>query len=357
MDICICGPEYFKIIFSLFVFKMKDSKISLLLLVSLSLLLLAFVVLFIWGFTYYKQSIAASQPTTFVIKDSSAIAGNIRDSLQKMYTATINKIYDGLDSTAKNSDAIQEGMDEKLREFVSLKNEIAGILEKSSSPQEVLQARNKLTDLQKKLDEWRSRYNDVSEENKRLSFLLARLSQNTGSNIAAGNTLPVSTNRASNIPARNVSNGLLSASEPTVTPDATEARSALLFTTTNMQLKAVMINNNDDDRETQQASQAGELRGSFTLKNTQQSVKSAEVYIIVLQPDGKVMKQSSWESGLFETPQGRKIYSSKIRFDYSRSENKAINFSINAEGYQKGVYTLQVYYNGSLVGRTSKRLS
>ena len=109
---------------------MKESKISLLLLVSLSLLLLAFVVLFIWGFTYYKQSIQSGQPNTIVIKDSSAIAGNIRDSLQKIYTSTINKLNTELDSTRNNIDSFQYNMNAKLFEFNELKNEIGEIMKK-----------------------------------------------------------------------------------------------------------------------------------------------------------------------------------------------------------------------------------
>jgi len=161
---------------------MKESKISLLLLVSLSLLLLAFVVLFIWGFTYYKQNIDTANSTTIVIKDSSAIAGNIRDSLQKMYTATISKLNTELDSTRINVDSFQLNMDAKLAEFNILKNEISGILQQNpSTTSDLGLARQKIQELQKRLDDWRSKYADVAEENKRLSRLLQQLSENVNS--------------------------------------------------------------------------------------------------------------------------------------------------------------------------------
>ena len=313
---------------------MKESKISLLLLVSLSLLLLAFVVLFIWGFIYYKQSINPANSTTIVIKDSSAIAGNIRDSLQKMYTATISKLNTELDSTRVNVDSFQLNMDAKLAEFNILKNEIAGILQNNpSSSSDLGIARQKIQELQKRLDDWRSKYADVAEENKRLSRLLQQLSDNVISTEKSGRkTVAEKTDPAEKV----------IAVEP--------------FVVTGIQLKAIM-QLDDREQETYQALQTDGFRASFDLKNNTATLSGTEMYVIILQPDGKVLKQSAWETGLFETREGRKIYSYKMRFDYTKGENKHLNFSIAAEQFQKGNYVLQLYHNGKMIARTTKSLS
>jgi hypothetical protein len=313
---------------------MKESKISLLLLVSLSMLLLAFVVLFIWAFSYYKQNANSNQPATIIIKDSSAIAGNIRDSLQKIYTSTIHNLNNELDSTRMNADSFQQNMDAKLTEFYTLKNEISAILQnRQASASDLGLARQKIEELQQRLDEWRNKYADVSEENKRLSRLLKQLSGNMSS-----------TEQLTKKP---------SAGNKVLTEKINEAPS---FVVSNIQLKAFM-QLDDREQETYEAVQTDQLKGSFELKSTAPSLAGAEMYIVLVQPDGKVMKQSSWESGLFETGEGRKIYSSKVRFDYDKGENKRLNFSIEAEGYQKGNYIMQIYHNGKLIAKTTKSLS
>ena len=76
-----------------------------------------------------------------------------------------------------------------------------------------------------------------------------------------------------------------------------------------------------------------------------------------LQPDGRVLKNSEWDSGSFNTPDGKKIYSYKLSFNYAKGEQKQLLFSLKADKYQKGNYTMQVYYNGIMIGRVSKTLS
>jgi hypothetical protein len=78
---------------------------------------------------------------------------------------------------------------------------------------------------------------------------------------------------------------------------------------------------------------------------------------VVTQPNGKVLKNDVWESFSTETYNGNKIsYTRKIRFEYAKGEAKHMVFSLNADEYMKGNYTLQVYHNGYMVGQTTKTL-
>lgn len=311
---------------------MKESKISILLLVSLSMLLLAFVILFIWAFSYYNQSNKNTVPAVIVVKDSSAIAGNIRDSLQKIYTSTINNLNQELDLTRLNADSFQQNMDAKLTAFYTLKTEIESILHKEqSSASDIDKARNKILELQQRLNDWRNKYADVAEENLRLSRLLQKLSA----------TLQVPKPKKIN-------------NEIKVSSEKEPGNS--LFMISALQLKAIM-QIGDREQETFQAVQTDQLKGSFECKNTLASLEGEEMYVIVLQPDGKVIKESAWASGLFETGEGRKIYSSRLRFDCTKGETKRLNFSIEAGGYQKGNYIMQIYYKGKMIAKTSTSLS
>lgn len=311
---------------------MKESRISMLLLLSMSLLLLAFVILFVWGFTYYRKAAVAAPAASIVIKDTNANAAYpAKDSLQKIYAATINKLNAALDSTRINTDSVQVNMDAKLKEFYSLKNEIDQLLDNSTAAGNLGQTQKKMEALQKRLEDWRIKYANVTEENKRLSMLLAQM------NNGIKNTVPI--NR-------------VAVSENKITPNPVNNGETL--SVSNLQLKAMM---EDNQQETYEALQTGQLQGSFVVKGNASPAAYEEIYIVLQQPDGKVLRQSAWDSGSFETREGRKIYSYKLRFDFQQAENKRLHFSIEAERYQKGIYSMQVYHNGVLMGRITKSLS
>ena len=311
---------------------MKESRISMLLLLSMSLLLLAFVILFIWGFTYYRKTVNTAPVTSAVAKNTVANAAyTAKDSLQKIYTATINKLNAALDSTRINTDSVQLNMDAKLKEFYLLKNEIDQLLDNNTAAGNLGQTQQKMQALQKRLEDWRIKYADVTEENKRLSMLLAQMNNGIKNTVPA-NRVAVNENKATS---NAVNNGET-------------------LSVSNLQLKAMM---EDRQQETYEALQTDQLQGSFVVKGNAGSAAYEEIYIVLQQPDGKVLKQSAWDSGSFETRDGRKIYSYKLRFDYQQGENKRLHFSIEAERYQKGTYSMQVYHNGVLMGRITKSLS
>lgn len=339
MDICLRRSAHFKI--NNFFFKppaMKDSKISILLLLSLSLLLLAFVVLFVWGFSYFRQRIDEKEAgATFVIKDSSAIASNIRDSLQKIYSSTIGKLNDELDSTKRNVDSFQVNMDAKLAEFNNLKEEITLILEnRNSSSSDIGTARKKIAELQQKLDEWRSKYAYIDQENRRLNKLLAQINALPPEN---GNRNTVSRNAL-----------------PTVTTVADRSAGAVSPVSVNGLVLQAIMQLDEGEQETYRALQTDKLKGSFELKS-QGPAGGDEVYVIVLQPDGKVLRQSAWQTGMVETTDGRKIYSCKLHFDNIGGESHRLHFSLSVENYQKGNYVVQLYHKGRMIARATKSLS
>lgn len=315
---------------------MKETRISLLLLLSMSLLLLAFVILFIWGFVYYRKAINAVPPVSATVaKDPTLLINSTRDSLQRVFTATINKINAALDSTRLTTDSVQVNMDARLREFYTLKSEIDRLYDSRMTPTQVLEAKAKVGELQRRLDDWRNKYAEVTAENRRLSNMLTQMSQGIGSPQEASTRTVQSTTAPS-----------------ASTQKLDRAYAALAIT--DVQLRAIT---EDSQRETLQALQTGMLQGSFIIKANGPSVPYDEIYVVLQQPDGRVLTQSAWESGSFQTRDGRKLYSYKLRFDYQQGENKRLNFSIEAEQYQAGTYTMQVYHKGVLLARTTKSLS
>ncbi len=330
---------------------MRDSKSSLLLLVSLILFLMSFIILCTWGYnTYYKSKEAKRRPalaiddSATIAKATRAIANATRDSLQKIYTATIKDLDSKLDSTWKYGDSLKGPLDIKLDEFFKLRNEITTILKDKSSNANLGIARQKINELQKRVEELVGRNKDVEQENKRLYAMLKQLSvnmkepeqQNVRPMVFENKTVPDQAVNSNN---------------------SNTANASAVFIASDLRLAALMETDNNKELETFQAIQTDKLVGSFIVKNDNNPNNNAEVVVVVLQPNGQVLQKSSWESGTFTTIEGKKIYSCKMRFDYSKGEVKKLNFSLSSDKYMKGNYIMQIYHNGVLIGKLSKSLS
>jgi hypothetical protein len=112
------------------------------------------------------------------------------------------------------------------------------------------------------------------------------------------------------------------------------------------------------EQETSVAKKTSKLVVSFAVQNNVTQYENAEVFVVVTQPDGTVLKNDIWESSTIETSNGnRKNYTIKLRFEYLKGEIKRLVFSLNADDYQQGNYTMQVYHNGHLIGQTVKTLN
>lgn len=317
----------------------RDSKSLLLLFFPIGLLFLSLVVLFGLGFRFYFKDQHPQPATVIIKKDSASVALGVRDSLQKIYTATINELDNRLDSIWNNTDTLAGNLDIKLNEFYKLRKEITSILKTGTNSNDFLIASEKIGELQKKVETLNKRNQDVENENKRLNDILAQLKND------AKKTEPVAVKTvAENKPAVEKST--------TVTTNAVPAS----FTASDIRLSAVKLSD-DKEEETANAEQAEKLVASFVVKNNFNQYNNTEVDVVVLQPDGQVLQSSAWETGTFNTPEGKKIYSGKMRFEYSKGENKRLRLSLSAEKFQQGNYIMHLYHNGTLIGKTVKQLS
>ncbi len=309
---------------------MKDNKFYPLLTVSVLFLIVSFILLCVLGYNFYKQQ-KGNKPTIAVTappKMMDAAAEKTRDTLQQMYTATVNSFTpdSGIDSAMNKADSTQVSMmDNKLGDVYKLKTEINSLLKDSSSSIADLElARYKIRELQLRVDDLKTRNIDVEKENKRLRTLLEQFAVNNNSVTTSGG---IATNERP-----------LNSTSP-------------IFSASDLKLSAA----NDADTEVASADDAEKFIGSLVVRNSLVQ-GMGEVMLVLIQPDGKVLR-NAWESGSFDTDGGKKIYSRKIKFDYNKGEFRRINFSVPADNIQKGTYTLQVYNNGKVIGRVAKVVS
>lgn len=309
---------------------MRDSK--LLLPLSLFFLVLSFALVTFWGYRFFYSPTTAPASDGSRPSDASTKIPSNRDSLLTIYNSTINGMDHKLDSTLTNATSLKNELDGKLSEFQKLKQEIVTLLKDPANQADLNMAKTKIAELQQKVDDLKVRNSDVVVENKRLTELVEELR-----NEKKEPELTVRhTSSSSNPPAENII--------PAPTFNVSDLRLAAFKT------------NGDNDQETNQSQAAEKLVGSFVVKNNLIQFSSAEMMVVVTQPDGHVL-QSDWESGSFDTKQGKRTYSCKMKFEYSKGEGKRLQFSLTSDAFQKGEYTMQVYHNGNIVGKYTKRLS
>ncbi|HQW84309.1 MAG TPA: hypothetical protein PK987_07615 [Ferruginibacter sp.] len=307
---------------------MKDSRSLLLLLVSLLLVLVSFGLLWTWGYRVYNkdnQSVSIQKETKL---DSVAIANHIRDSLQKVYTATLHELDVQLDSTLTNTDSLKLQLDTKLAEFYRLRDEIAIILTNRKSGADFKTAKQKIGELQSKVQVIKDKNQEVENENVKLNEALGKLK-----------------------------NGSDNKKKPEVvdkSPDKTDA-AYTVFTASDITFRAIDVSD-DTETETSRAENTDRFTCSFTVKNFNSQLSNADIFLVILQPDGRVLKTSGWDSGTFNTSDGRKVYSYKFNFKYSKGEAKRLICSLKTSNLQSGSYSMEIFYNGQPIAKTTKTL-
>lgn len=313
---------------------MRDTKSLLLLLVSLLLVLVSFVLIWTWGYNFYSKNGVDKLGTVNVVKDSAAIANKVSDSLKDVYAATLKDLDLKLDSTLTDSDSLSNQLDAKLAEFYRLRNEIADILKNKNANNNFAAAKQKIGELQTKVTDLKEKNQIVDKENKKL--------QDVMNDMVRTDKPPAKNSLAAN---------MVQNTEPERMNPAMSA-----FTASDLRLAAIS-SSDDKETETNAAEKTDKFTGAFTVMNFNSQLTNAEMMVVVIKPDGKVLKGSGWDSGTFNTPEGKKIYSYKFNFTYTRGEAKRLAFSLRAGTLSRGSYTMEVYHNGNLIGKIIKTLS
>jgi len=307
---------------------MKDIKTPLLAMLSVGLV-------GTWIYHLYDKTQYASQRKEIYIKDSTAVAEAVQDSLQQLYARSMQHLDRQLDSTRTGADSLRFTLETKLAEINRLRTEINSILKnRGASQSDLLSARQKINELQGLLEEMKGQKLSMEEEKLQLNETMTRL------------------------------NGEINGLQDHVRKLGDENKQlsdkmnlASLFVASEIKLSPVTVKN-DKEVETVQARKTSKFVISFTVQNNLTDYDGTDVFIIITQPDGKVLTPDVWESATPMTTHSgdRKNYTRKIRFEYSKGEAKPMTFSINADAYQTGAYSLQLYHKGYKIGQTSKTL-
>jgi hypothetical protein len=132
---------------------------------------------------------------------------------------------------------------------------------------------------------------------------------------------------------------------------------ASVFIASELKLAAVTVKGSKEE-ETMQAKKAKKFVLSFVVQNNINEYNGAEVFVVITDPDGEIVRNLDWESHTIQTRnEGEKAYTLKVRFDYEKGEQKYQVFTIDGTEIKKGNYSMQIYHNGYRIGQTIKTLS
>lgn len=308
---------------------MKDMKSMLLVMLSVGLV-------GTWAYHLYDKTQYSKQRNEIFIKDSLAVAQDVQDSLQKIYSLTINNLGARLDSTKTTAGELKSQLNAKLAEIYKLRSEISTILKKNNVKKEDLDlARKKAVELQFLVSDLQSRNSTIEEEKIQINAMLEKVNLQV-KDLETTNTQLGQENKVL----------------------AEKVNQASTFVATEIKFSPVTVKN-DKELETSIATKTSKLIVSFAVKNNIADYQTADVYVVITQPDGKLLTSDVWESAstIDTRTDGKKRYTRKVRFEYQKGETKQLLFSLNAEEYEKGTYILQLYHNGYMIGQTSKTLS
>lgn len=288
-----------------------------------------------WVYHLYDKTTYSNKRKEIYIKDSTAVAQGVQDSLDKLYSQKIFSLGTELDSVRSNSGQLQGQLNDKLTEINRLRSELATLLKKKDfNQQDLTEARRKKIELEVRISELQNQNMTVEEEKQQIAVALDKANQQ--------------------VKVLETNNVQLDQQNKVLTEKVNQASA---FFASDVRLSPVMVKN-DKEQETNLAKKTSKLVISFAVQNNIADYHDAEVFVIVTQPDGTLLTNDVWESAstVDTKEEGKRRYTRKIKFEYLRGEAKQLSFSINADEYQKGTYMLQLYHNGYLIGKTIRIL-
>jgi hypothetical protein len=307
---------------------MRDNK-------SILLALLAIGLVITWVYHLYDKSHYSNNTKEVFVKDSSAVAKAVSDSLRVFFIHTLDQLNPEkikIDpSTGNLSDSARM---QKLTAINQLRFDIRDALDQKDISQENLGAvKIKLDTLQVRMIEL-EKEGMVPNENKNPNGEPAQLSKRV-------------------ITQQNKKE------EPGETKIQTKKNNASsLFVASGIRFAAYKIQTGQKEIETSQHDEANKFISSFTVRNSTSDFPTAEIIIVVTDPSGKSVNPEVWDAGSFETKaEGRKVYTRKLLFEYNKGETKRLEFSLEPENFEKGIYKISLYHNGIRIGQSSWTLS
>jgi hypothetical protein len=304
---------------------MRDSKNLLLLLVSVGLM-------GTWIYHLYDKSHYSTYQAQVLVKDTVATQEAVKDSLQKLFTEKTRE----LDTTKTLTDSLKGSLDSTMSKIFSLRRQIGAILKnRNATNSDLKKARELIAEYQERIEEMKAQNTDLETERTRLNGVLGQLNDEV----------------------KGLQDNIdkISQENKALTETINEAST---FIASEIRLSIVTTKSGDRETEVSSARKANKIVFSFTLQNNIAATAAYDVYVVIVQPDNKVLQTDVWNPDHFDSKtEGTKAYTTKLHFEYNKGERKKLLYTIQPDNFLSGVYTMQVYQNGVSLGEATKHLN
>jgi archaellum component FlaC len=291
--------------------------------------LLAAGLLGTWGYYIYDKNQKDEKIQVSQVQATTAMT--TKDSVQALYNESLSR----LDSITGSNNNIQGQLSDRQSEITRLKNEINKIVNnKNATAAELNRAKSLIAQLNAKIG-------NLEEE-------VARL---TGENqeLASNNTMLT---QEKQVLQTNLQTTTAEKEELAKTVDV-----ASTFSAANFKIDPIHVKRNGKEKETTTAKRVDKLKISFDVENRVARSGPADMYIVVIGPNGQVISDPSLGSGTLTTrEEGDKAFTAKVTKDYEQGTRKNIEFTLNQNDFQTGDYKIQVYQNGFKIGEGVRTL-
>lgn len=291
--------------------------------------ILAAFLLGTWGYLLYDKNKTGEKLQQTEQQSMSYMSA--RDSLKQMY----DDVTIRLDSLTGSNNNLQGQLTERQSDISKLKNQINSILKnKNASDADLAKAKTLITELNGKIDGLEAEVTRLSGENQQLT---------------ASNTQLTSEKQT------------LEQNLATTTSEKQELQSTVdvgsTFSASNIQITPIKEKKNGKEKVTTSYKRVDKLVISFDVENRIAKSGSADLYVIVTAPDGKVVSDPSLGSGSLTTrTDGEKSFTQKVALEYEQGTHKNIQVPLRQNDFQKGDYKIEVYHNGFKIGEGTRTL-
>ena len=305
---------------------MRDSKAFYFMILALVLVTVSFVLVSIWGYHYYFRN-ESEKPVMTIKKQPEIQKKPLVDSLEVLNDSSTLLTNTQEENIEIISDSSDKTLELKMLEYNQLKEEIAEIQKNKAALKIKIEEMKKISEIQKNIDSLKEQKEAIIIENEKMDQLLKQKQQ------AQNKNKTEIEKRSKNLQA-----------------------SSLPLLVSHLTLEAIKETENYD-APTVLASKAAKLEVSFEINIISKKNISPEIFVKIIQPNGRPVLDVSSGLTVLEKGRGKSSYTEVLHFDKTKDDHKRVSFSTKPKEFYKGKYTMQIYHNGVMIGRTQRTLN
>lgn len=292
--------------------------------------LLAAALLGTWGYFFYDKS--KNTELTGALQAQLHVSDSAKNNIQVEYNAALQR----LDELTSMNNSLDSLVKMKGNELSKLKSRIQSILNKQNkTAADLKEAKKLIQELNTKISELVTETEALRNENELLKTENQQI-------IVQKQTLQREHD-----------------STKVVKKKAEEKLDvASTLNASNIQIAAIDVRRNGKEVEKEKAKRVDKIRVSFEVFNRVGEQTAKDMYVIITDPSGAVVKNEAMGSGSFATrDEGEKPFTQKSNVQFTAGQSIPVTVEWKpGTRFVEGVYKIAIYNNGYKIGEGNKSL-